>query len=73
MLRLIPQQNRLELWILAAVDGNQATLFRMIGRREQLDVRVRDSGSLEACGHALRGQRAVAGGQCRIGLDQFSV
>jgi hypothetical protein len=67
------QQNGFEFRIRAAIDRDLAAFLRTIRRGEYLHIAFRNSGGLQARRHTLRRQRAVAGGQRRVGLDELFI
>ena len=67
------QQHRLELRVAPRINRHQSALPRMSGRGKQMQLLVGEPGSLEARRHALGGQRAAAGGQTGVRLDQLLV
>ena len=57
----------------ARVDRDQAALLGVAVGDEQVQVRVGEAGGLQARAHALGGERAVAGRERGVGLDQLLV
>ena len=67
------EQDALRLRVAAVQHGDQSALLGVIGACEDMDVGIGVAGGLQALGHALRRQGAVALGEGRVGLDQFLV
>ena len=70
---LVVQQDRLPRRIAARVDGDEAAFLGVVGRREEVQVAVREARGFQPRCHAFGGERAAAGRQGRVGLDQFLV
>ena len=67
------QKDRLELRIPARIDGDEAALLGVVGRRERVQVAVRETRRLQPRGHALGGKSAAAGRQTGVRLDELFV
>jgi hypothetical protein len=67
------QQNGLEFGVPPRIEGHQAAFLRMIGRREQVQVGVGESGRLQARRHTLCSESAAAVRQRGIGFDELLV